>query len=141
MPTTSMPCCSASRRCSGLYGLFGGGRAVERQDDGHAPGALLRLEAAVEGQLADGDAEEALRLALRRHQRQQQAFAVARPVPLVIEPAEHHADRRLFHTGAEIAQHPVTRLRFQNLPDMLRSEEHTSELQSLMRISYAVFCL
>src|SRR3546814_1828879 len=26
-----------------------------------------------------------------------------------------------------------------NLP--LRSEEHTSELQSLMRISYAVFCL
>src|SRR3546814_4370337 len=26
-------------------------------------------------------------------------------------------------------------------PDMMRSEEHTSELQSLMRISYAVFCL
>src|SRR3546814_4785489 len=25
--------------------------------------------------------------------------------------------------------------------DCLRSEEHTSELQSLMRISYAVFCL
>src|SRR3546814_2623641 len=25
--------------------------------------------------------------------------------------------------------------------DELRSEEHTSELQSLMRISYAVFCL
>src|SRR3546814_9755603 len=24
---------------------------------------------------------------------------------------------------------------------MMRSEEHTSELQSLMRISYAVFCL
>src|SRR3546814_5452696 len=27
------------------------------------------------------------------------------------------------------------------LPRVLRSEEHTSELQSLMRISYAVFCL
>src|SRR3546814_1149551 len=27
------------------------------------------------------------------------------------------------------------------LPVVLRSEEHTSELQSLMRISYAVFCL
>src|SRR3546814_1807355 len=27
------------------------------------------------------------------------------------------------------------------VPDMARSEEHTSELQSLMRISYAVFCL
>src|SRR3546814_3744728 len=26
-------------------------------------------------------------------------------------------------------------------PNALRSEEHTSELQSLMRISYAVFCL
>src|SRR3546814_3791760 len=26
-------------------------------------------------------------------------------------------------------------------PDSKRSEEHTSELQSLMRISYAVFCL
>src|SRR3546814_5219835 len=27
------------------------------------------------------------------------------------------------------------------IPISLRSEEHTSELQSLMRISYAVFCL
>src|SRR3546814_7144525 len=27
------------------------------------------------------------------------------------------------------------------LPNRTRSEEHTSELQSLMRISYAVFCL
>src|SRR3546814_5974918 len=27
------------------------------------------------------------------------------------------------------------------IPRLLRSEEHTSELQSLMRISYAVFCL
>src|SRR3546814_8094654 len=29
----------------------------------------------------------------------------------------------------------------QNIPALWRSEEHTSELQSLMRISYAVFCL
>src|SRR3546814_7418621 len=28
-----------------------------------------------------------------------------------------------------------------NRPPVLRSEEHTSELQSLMRLSYAVFCL
>src|SRR3546814_5185667 len=40
-----------------------------------------------------------------------------------------------------------TDLRERRLPDTLtltlaaRSEEHTSELQSLMRISYAVFCL
>src|SRR3546814_10159240 len=28
-----------------------------------------------------------------------------------------------------------------DIPLLTRSEEHTSELQSLMRISYAVFCL
>src|SRR3546814_6928346 len=37
------------------------------------------------------------------------------------------------------------RLIFERIADQvleqLRSEEHTSELQSLMRISYAVFCL
>src|SRR3546814_2022842 len=37
------------------------------------------------------------------------------------------------------------RVRHHDLPDRTRhgrrSEEHTSELQSLMRISYAVFCL
>src|SRR3546814_1105792 len=31
--------------------------------------------------------------------------------------------------------------RIQDVPLSIRSEEHTSELQSLMRISYAVFCL
>src|SRR3546814_7179006 len=30
---------------------------------------------------------------------------------------------------------------FIDRPNLMRSEEHTSELQSLMRISYAVFCL
>src|SRR3546814_6876416 len=30
---------------------------------------------------------------------------------------------------------------YRTLGDITRSEEHTSELQSLMRISYAVFCL
>src|SRR3546814_3450909 len=30
---------------------------------------------------------------------------------------------------------------FEHLVSAMRSEEHTSELQSLMRISYAVFCL
>src|SRR3546814_3138865 len=29
----------------------------------------------------------------------------------------------------------------ESVKKLLRSEEHTSELQSLMRISYAVFCL
>src|SRR3546814_4228067 len=37
--------------------------------------------------------------------------------------------------------HPVEPRRLAGVPERLRSEEHTSELQSLMRISYAVFCL
>src|SRR3546814_1425676 len=36
---------------------------------------------------------------------------------------------------------PVADGRFAWAQDQGRSEEHTSELQSLMRISYAVFCL
>src|SRR3546814_9841117 len=44
------------------------------------------------------------------------------------------AGRRLgFRDGVEIRQADMRR--------SARSEEHTSELQSLMRISYAVFCL
>src|SRR3546814_5639261 len=41
-------------------------------------------------------------------------------------------------------QHEIGRPAFCQRPSMVgdaRSEEHTSELQSLMRISYAVFCL
>src|SRR3546814_3620458 len=41
-----------------------------------------------------------------------------RPVAGLLQPAQHH-----------------------DLREVPRSEEHTSELQSLMRISYAVFCL
>src|SRR3546814_5706168 len=42
------------------------------------------------------------------------------------------AERTGMHGRAEILPHERLRA---------RSEEHTSELQSLMRISYAVFCL
>src|SRR3546814_5545795 len=44
---------------------------------------------------------------------------------------DHHPPRRRCYRGDGLLSDP--RLR--------RSEEHTSELQSLMRISYAVFCL
>src|SRR3546814_10213652 len=37
----------------------------------------------------------------------------------------------------DVEREPRLRLRYR----LIRSEEHTSELQSLMRISYAVFCL
>src|SRR3546814_4489443 len=42
--------------------------------------------------------------------------------------------------GTEIRLAVMPALHAQSL-DIGRSEEHTSELQSLMRISYAVFCL
>src|SRR3546814_6502003 len=41
----------------------------------------------------------------------------------------------------EVAEHQVRRRALAQPPGWQRSEEHTSELQSLMRISYAVFCL
>src|SRR3546814_9537621 len=45
-------------------------------------------------------------------------------------------------TGAEPAGFAIDNLRFGRVGQVVvRSEEHTSELQSLMRISYAVFCL
>src|SRR3546814_3575783 len=40
-----------------------------------------------------------------------------------------------------IRAHEHSRHRFRPREPAARSEEHTSELQSLMRISYAVFCL
>src|SRR3546814_10530937 len=50
------------------------------------------------------------------------------------------------HAGEVVADHAVCPGRRQRITDRthfagVRSEEHTSELQSLMRISYAVFCL
>src|SRR3546814_3585970 len=41
----------------------------------------------------------------------------------------------------EIATREKVRFLYYDVIYHLRSEEHTSELQSLMRISYAVFCL
>src|SRR3546814_4670629 len=40
-----------------------------------------------------------------------------------------------------VASSAMACMRFVRRKRLMRSEEHTSELQSLMRISYAVFCL
>src|SRR3546814_6090470 len=55
-------------------------------------------------------------------------------------------NRRVAFRGENEASNPITIFEFKkpqrdNFADPSRSEEHTSELQSLMRISYAVFCL
>src|SRR3546814_4512128 len=44
-------------------------------------------------------------------------------------------------SSAESMYCTLTSNRSASIPSHERSEEHTSELQSLMRISYAVFCL
>src|SRR3546814_4762800 len=46
---------------------------------------------------------------------------------------DHHLDQHRLRARHRLVTHEIQ--------DRLRSEEHTSELQSLMRISYAVFCL
>src|SRR3546814_1002454 len=62
-----------------------------------------------------------------------------------IQPGNRHPDGQ--HDGQEpgaahpFRQHRPARHRREPALRRDRSEEHTSELQSLMRISYAVFCL
>src|SRR3546814_1420312 len=78
------------------------------------------------------------RLLLRLHDVRQ--FQIAR----LVEAQIGRDDRRQidfdgFEAGVDFARH--RRLVAVDLDLRGRSEEHTSELQSLMRISYAVFCL
>src|SRR3546814_2132800 len=53
---------------------------------------------------------------------------------------EEHRGRQRLDAGLDPDARPHRRHRLRDLR-IVRSEEHTSELQSLMRISYAVFCL
>src|SRR3546814_10678052 len=59
------------------------------------------------------------------------------PPPQDEPPASSPVSRRLFPATTPVAR----RSRSRSTRCRSRSEEHTSELQSLMRISYAVFCL
>src|SRR3546814_7642420 len=79
------------------------------------------------------------------------------PYTTLFRSATHHLADFLAHDAldqvGEIVVQPALQLRGEGLADQFlqrapaadgdgaRSEEHTSELQSLMRISYAVFCL
>src|SRR3546814_8220771 len=62
---------------------------------------------------------------------QDRGGGIAQP-PAQPDDGEQHEAGAFAHAGA----HPRETVR-----NRMRSEEHTSELQSLMRISYAVFCL
>src|SRR3546814_9183135 len=80
----------------------------------------------------------------RRHQIARQ-LSQARALRWIVEIARRQAfehpvvaDDHRIERGLHELQH-VRRMNAEGQMD--RSEEHTSELQSLMRISYAVFCL
>src|SRR3546814_9130894 len=81
---------------------------------------------------------------------QQDAENILASNPLVdIEKALNIVEKRLKNKSAATLQSPIGYFKralkeSYSEPDVAnhdRSEEHTSELQSLMRISYAVFCL
>src|SRR3546814_1167175 len=61
------------------------------------------------------------------------------------ETVESGHETRQLRAGHQSSRHPgrpsASRATGASPPSFPRSEEHTSELQSLMRISYAVFCL
>src|SRR3546814_1274361 len=80
------------------------------------------------------------------HQEAPQGGKITRPqvilFPMVSEFARkfqknHHSRSNL----RNCALHKMSRTSKNQEEAAVRSEEHTSELQSLMRISYAVFCL
>src|SRR3546814_1054887 len=54
---------------------------------------------------------------------------------------DYGADIRSTVLGVDLAEQARHQAVFGHRVEDARSEEHTSELQSLMRISYAVFCL
>src|SRR3546814_4963522 len=65
------------------------------------------------------------------------AFAsMADKPPLPPDPTENP----VMVTSGFLNSHPDLRYRLLGM-EAMRSDEHTSELQSLMRISYAVFCM
>src|SRR3546814_3918848 len=96
----------------------------------------LRVEPqlAFVGAEADRTAEDLVVLGLRC------ALTAVQGDPLRHEAAFSHAFQKL-HQFKDDADLGVTQLRRLCRRALDRSEEHTSELQSLMRISYAVFCL
>src|SRR3546814_3264230 len=61
-------------------------------------------------------------------------------VDLQLDPQHQAATAHAFKQMIMVWDHLLKRL-LQHLAGLARSEEHTSELQSLMRISYAVLCL
>src|SRR3546814_6285680 len=118
--------------CSSELGQSPVGDAVEavllgRQGGGAAAGPFLR-EAQLAG-LARGQGDGHLRLLERQRAPGDRKLAAA------------HFGAQILFLEVRLLHQPVGDAPQQLRLRPARSEEHTSELQSLMRISYAVFCL
>src|SRR3546814_278873 len=117
--------------CVGLVGIVGKDAGESRRAGGAA---------APEDDLGGGDREAALAVD-GRHDRE-----VGVDVDDAAARVAHHVVVRLDggveagRAGAEVERVELAH-GGQVVEGLVRSEEHTSELQSLMRISYAVFCL
>src|SRR3546814_2486051 len=97
---------------------------------------LQRLDAGLAVAAGDGDHLAAARVLHRRGQRSQRALGVGDQHlrQRAVDQARHQCGA---HAQVACAGDVVVAVEAL----ALRLEEHTSELQSLMRISYAVFCL
>src|SRR3546814_3664486 len=78
---------------------------------------------------------------LQREGRRRAVAAVVDPVEPVPDRLFQRRDRGKQHRGSMIDRRIDDAVVIPRAAAGVRSEEHTSELQSLMRISYAVFCL
>src|SRR3546814_6149977 len=78
-----------------------------------------------------------------RQRRKQNTSRIARPHSAIRTALLSFSSHRAFSAGVGSATTPFGNdsATVMPSPGASRSEEHTSELQSLMRISYAVFCL
>src|SRR3546814_3396952 len=99
---------------------------------------MRRHEALGPRDVARGDRVQDRQVAFLRH-----------GVPVRLLADLHHLDDRALENVEDLPDRPVAgdgdqpavELEVHFGQAVARSEEHTSELQSLMRISYAVFCL
>src|SRR3546814_10704368 len=87
-----------------------------------------------------------VRRGARAHQRLNRRFEDQLHRVLLLRPRHHQRLRVRLERARHFAQQHFEIGRYARVliemdDDQTRSEEHTSELQSLMRISYAVFCL
>src|SRR3546814_1640840 len=80
------------------------------------------------------------------HRSRPSGIALAPPPPRALGGRLHHRSEIPMTRDEMMGLKPLDIIRHKTNADAfivhrVRSEEHTSELQSLMRISYAVFCL